>query len=109
MSFLQTTFLENTLQSWAIALGVTLLAYLVLRVTARVLLSRLARLAPSTETDWDDIISTSLQKTRGWTLLIFAIFLGAIPLSLPEGVLGALASVAAIALFLQAGFWLSTG
>lgn len=109
MNFFQTTFVGNTVQSWAIALGVTVLAYLALRITARVLLSRMARFAPSTETDWDDIISTSLQKTKGWTLLIFAIFLGAIPLSLPDGVLGVLASIAAIALFLQAGFWLSTG
>lgn len=109
MSYLQTEILGNTVQAWAVALGLAALAYLLLRFLARVVLTRLAGFAPSTETDWDDIVSAALQRTKGWTLLIFAVFLGALPLTLPEGMLTALGSAAAIALFLQVGFWVSTG
>lgn len=91
------------------ALLLAILAYLFLRLAARVILTRLAKFAPSTETDWDDIVTTALQRTKGWSLLVFAAFLGGITLTLPEGVLTVLASAAAIALFLQLGFWVNAG
>lgn len=109
MEYLQTNFLGNSVQSWAIALGVTLLAYLTIRTLAVALLGRIARLAASTKTEWDDIISAALQKTRGWILLIFSLYLGALSLTLPPESRDFLESVAAIALFIQSGFWLAAG
>jgi small-conductance mechanosensitive channel len=107
MSYLETSFYGNTLQTWAVALGITIVAFLALRLTAFVVVGRIARLARKTKNEWDDIITSGLQRTKGVLLLVFAIFLGSIPLDFPSGVKGSLASVATIALFFQAGFWLA--
>jgi len=109
MTYLETTFYGNTLQAWAIALSITVIAFLVLRVAAFFLVGRIARLAKRTKTDWDDVITAGLQRTKGIILLVFAAFFGAAPLTLPSGVKSALASLAAIALFVQAGFWVVGG
>jgi len=109
MTYLQTTFYGNTLQVWAIALGLTILTFLALRLAAFFLVGRIARLARSTKTDWDDIITGGLQRTKATLLVVFAVFFGAAPLTLPTGVRSVLASIATIALFLQAGFWLAGG
>jgi small-conductance mechanosensitive channel len=109
MTYLETTFYGNTLQAWAIALSITVIAFLVLRVAASFLVGRIARLAKRTRTDWDDVITAGLQRTKGIILLVFAAFFGAAPLTLPSGVKSALTSLAAIALFVQAGFWVVGG
>jgi hypothetical protein len=109
MSFLETVYFGNSVKTWAIALGVTLLAFLVLRLVAVTLVGRVARLASNTRTEWDDIVTSALQKTRAPTLLVFALFLGAIPLTLPNGLEAFLKSAAAIALFIQVGLWVSSG
>lgn len=109
MSYFQTSVIGNTLQEWAIALGIVVLSYVALRITARVLLGRLAQFATRTDTDWDDIISAALERTRGWILLIFSLLFGAMSLTVPEQVRSLLESAAAIALFLQIGFWLGAG
>ncbi len=85
MSFLQTAYFGNTVQDWAIALGVALGAFLGLRIITSVVIGRVAGLATSTRTDWDDIISAALARTKRWILLIFALAAGAIPLVLPRG------------------------
>jgi len=107
MTYLDTTFFGNTLQTWAIALAVTTLAFLALRLTAFVVVGRIARLARKTKNEWDDVITSGLQRTKGVILLIFALFLGSAPLDLPSGFKSALASAATIALFVQGGFWLA--
>jgi small-conductance mechanosensitive channel len=109
MEYLEYTFFGNSLQNWALALCVTLVVYLSLRIFATVFLSRLAGFATSTKTSWDDIVSSALTRTKSWTLLIFALFLGSTLLVLPPDIRKALASVAAIALFVQVGFWGSAG
>jgi small-conductance mechanosensitive channel len=107
MSYLETTFYGNTLQAWAVALGITIVAVLTLRLAAFFVVGRIARLARKTKNEWDDVITSGLQRTKGILLLVFAVFLGSAPLDLPSGLKGALASAATIALFVQAGFWLA--
>jgi small-conductance mechanosensitive channel len=109
MTYLQTTFFGNTLQAWAIALGITIVTFLALRLAAFFLVGRISRLARRTKTEWDDIVTAGLQRTKGIVLVVFAAFLGAAPLTLSSGVKGVLASAVTIALFVQAGFWLAGG
>jgi small-conductance mechanosensitive channel len=109
MDFLQTTFLGNDLEKWALSLGLTIVSFLALRLATRVILARIARLASNTETEWDDIIDAALNRTKGLVLLLFAVYIGASPLSLAPRVRSILTSVATIALFFQIGFWLSGG
>jgi len=109
MSLLEAPFYGNTVRSWAISLGVAILAFLAFRLATRLILGKLARLASSTDTDWDDIIDSALRETKTIVLLLFALALGAIPLTLPNQVSGVLTRLATIALFVQIGFWVSGG
>jgi len=109
MDVLQSTLFGNTLQAWGVALGLTLLTLLVLRLSAFYLVGRVARFASNTETDWDDVITAAFSETKGTLLLLFSIFVGAMPLDLPASVRAVLSGSAAIALFVQAGFWVSGG
>jgi small-conductance mechanosensitive channel len=99
----------NTVQTWVISLGLAILVFIALRLVTRLVLGRLARLASSTETEWDDIIDSALQRTKTVILLLFALALGAVPLTLPARVTGILTSLATIGLFFQIGFWVSGG
>jgi len=109
MSFLETSFYGNSLKTWMIALGLTVLAFLTLRVIVSVLVGRIGRLAPNTETDWDDIITAALKRTKGIVLLLVSVYIGSLSLTLPARVGGILASVAAITLLVQVGFWVNGG
>jgi small-conductance mechanosensitive channel len=109
MSVLETTFYGNTLQTWIIALGLTVLAFLGLRLTLFALVSRIGRFASSTKTDWDDVISAAVKRTKGIVLLLIAVYFGSLLLALPAQADGILTSIATIALFVQVGFWLSAG
>ncbi|MGD2121262.1 MAG: mechanosensitive ion channel family protein [Gemmatimonadota bacterium] len=107
MTFLQTTFLENTAQSWLIGVGMALAAFLVLRVAVSMAGGRFARLSERTKNRWDDILSAAFQKTKSLVLLVFALLVGAIPLTLPSDVMDVLKAAAAIAFILQVGLWLN--
>jgi small-conductance mechanosensitive channel len=109
MNLLESTFLGNSLQSWGIALGVAFLAHLVLRYLAVAVVGRIVRFSAGTETDLDDIFAAALQRTKGFLLIWFALYLGSLYLTLPSLAVTVLKSAAAIALFLQVGFWLNAG
>ncbi len=109
MTVLETTFYGNPLKTWIIALGLTVLAFLAIRVILFVLVSRIGRLAASTKTDWDDIITAALKRTKGIVLLLVAVYIGSLSLTLPPRVGGILTSVGVIALLVQVGFWINGG
>lgn len=110
MEFLTSrSFLGNSLADWASALGVTLLSWVVLRLAARVGISRLARLSRATEIRWDDILIGALQKTKGVLLLIIAVYLGSRPLDMPEELGTLLERLMVISLLIQAGIWITSG
>lgn len=109
MDLLATTFLDNSLRTWAIALGITLLTFLVLRFLVTRVLGRLARVADRTENRWDDIVSAALRATKSVLVLILALFAGANVLTLPPRVLSVLQSLTIISLLVQSGLWVSAG
>jgi len=109
MNLLETTFLGNPIRSWGIALGVTLVAHLALRYVAVAVVGRIVKFSASTELEWDDIFAAALQRTKGFLLIWFALYLGGLNLTLPALAVTVLKSAAAIALFLQVGFWLNAG
>jgi small-conductance mechanosensitive channel len=109
MDFLETILFGNTVRTWATALGVTIVAFLVLRLLRSRLIGRLARVADRTEFRWDDVISAALGATRSVLLLVVALFAGASVLTLPERVVSTVESVTIIALLVQGGLWVSAG
>ncbi len=99
--------LGNSGRQWLIATAVTTFALLVFFVAKPILRSRIGALSQRTETTWDDAFVETLAATRSLALVIFSVFLGSLALSIPEKARAVLASVAVIALIVQAGLWLN--
>ena len=109
MEMLPEEILGNAPGAWASSLGAAMVTYVALRLLAGVLVSRLARLARSTRTRWDDIVTHALRKTKGLVLLIVALYAGTLPLELPERLTSFVQHLAVIAFLVQAGLWISAG
>jgi small-conductance mechanosensitive channel len=109
MEMLPEEILGNAPAVWAAALGAALVTYLALRVFAGVIVSRLAKLASSTRTSWDDIVTHALRKTKGVVLLVAALYAGTLPLDLPDGITSLVGHLVVIAFLVQTGIWISTG
>jgi small-conductance mechanosensitive channel len=107
MDFLATTFYDNSLRAWLIALSVAIVVAFVLGIFKALVLRRFVQLAANTETIWDDALVKVLRHTKWLFLLILALFAGALVLELPERVRVIANTVIAIALILQAGIWLN--
>ncbi|HEC22572.1 MAG TPA: mechanosensitive ion channel, partial [Chloroflexi bacterium] len=69
------------------------------------LVSRLRRHAEQTKTPLDDLLLNLIERTRYPLLFLVALYLGALPLSLPDAVSGVIRIVAISTLLVQAGLW----
>lgn len=67
----------NTMLAWAAAITVAFAAYLILRLGKRLLLRKLGRWSEKTGTIIDDLLVAVLGSTKGFTLLLVALWLGA--------------------------------
>ncbi len=105
---LDQTFYGNTVQAWLIALAITAVTFLALRVVERVIVARLKKLTARTKTRWDDLVVHSLQNTKLLFLFVVAVLAGSTAVTLPSRVDGILRSVTVIALLVQAGIWASS-
>jgi small-conductance mechanosensitive channel len=108
LDFLAYPLLNNTVQDWLLALTVSVLFYLLIRIIIRLGVSRLALLAEETATIWDDAVTDALSRTRGLFILIIALFLGSLFLEFPDRVREVIISVTSITLFIQSGLWLNS-
>ena len=95
----------NTLIQWASALGLAVVATLVMRLALRVLLNRVKAFADGTTTDVDDLAVELLSKTKTLLIFLIALVLGARPLTLSAEVERVLSGVLYGGLMLQIGFW----
>ncbi|MDH3269724.1 MAG: mechanosensitive ion channel family protein [Gemmatimonadota bacterium] len=107
MDLLSGTFLGNSGQTWALAFGVALGSFLVLRFMSGWLARLLTRVASRTNVYWDDVIAVSMTATKSTLIVPVAVFFGSQLLELPDPWTSALRSIAIIALVIQAGFWSS--
>lgn len=97
--------LGNTVTQWATAVGLALVSTLVLRLVFGVVVNRIQAIARRTETDLDDLAVELLDKTRMLFIFLIALYLGARPLSLSEGVEQVFQGVLYAGILLQIGFW----
>ncbi len=108
MELLNTTFLENTLRTWAIAFGTAAASYVGLRLLIRIVIGRVAKLAERTQTKWDDVMIAALRKTKALFLIILAASIGSNALELPARIRAILTSLTVIAFLVQGGMWLNS-
>lgn len=104
-ALLDTTFLNNSLLTWLIALAVAALVYIALRVVRGLLTRRLSRLAGRTREELDDLIVVLLKGTRSFFLIVMALFCGSLALNFVGETGHIISSVVVIVLLVQAALW----
>ena len=109
MELLGKIYLGNTIQTWLVASGILIIAFIVLKTVHSLLISRLSRLADKTETELDDLVVAMLESTKFFTLLLISAYLASMVITLKASTEAYLMKAVVIVLILQAGFWASTG
>ena len=105
MELLNKIFLGNTVQSWLIAVGISLGVFFVLLLIKGIFQNRLRALVERTSLSADDFIIPLIDKTRWFSLFVVGLLVGAQFLELPGDVNLWFGRVTRILLALQAGFW----
>lgn len=105
MDFWEIIFLENTLQSWLIALLVFVLTTIGLYIIKRIILRRVAVFAKRTKTDIDNYVTDVLSQTKTLFLLIIALFIATLVLVLPNNARELIRTVVIIVFLIQTAFW----
>jgi small-conductance mechanosensitive channel len=95
----------NSPASMAVALGVWVVAILLLVLGQRVIIRVLERRARDTSTQIDNFLAAMLRKTRFIFLLFIAMALAAATLSLPPRLRAAVIIIGKIAFLIQVAFW----
>ncbi|MEW5994600.1 MAG: mechanosensitive ion channel domain-containing protein, partial [Candidatus Zixiibacteriota bacterium] len=103
--FLDTVYYGNTVLQWLTALGLSVVAFVVILAVKRIIISRLARLADRTTTYVDDILVEVLRKTNLLVVVIISLYFGSRSLLLPPSVAQVIRIVVTIAFFLQVALW----
>lgn len=107
MEFLDVVFLQNSVQDWLFAISAVVIAGLSIGIIKKVVISRLSKFAVKTKTTLDDDLVEALTHTKGLFLSIVSVYVGLQYLKLSPSVDSFIDSVVVIALFVQAGIWVS--
>lgn len=105
MDIFNNTFLENTLDSWLTALGISLGVFLFLLFLKRIIKNRFIKMIKKSKTDVDDFVIPLVSQTRWFALLALGLYLGSYFLSLPPDAEVWFNRVVQFVLILQVGFW----
>ena len=103
--FFTVKFLENSIWTWFLAVGIALVVYLAILFLRGPVARKLAALAKGTKTHLDDLFVSIITKTVPLFALIIAIYIGSLVLQLPLKVSLALKNIALVALLVQVALW----
>jgi len=98
-------FYGNTLQTWLVGMGITLVVWLGLIIVRRIAAGSVKRLVQKTALAWDDILAAQIPKTHGLFLLALAIMAGSRWLKLSEPAATSLRHVVVVVGLIQIGLW----
>lgn len=99
-------FLNNSLEAWAIAIGIALAINIVIGIVKWIAIHRFAEIARRTHTSLDDAVIEVIKSLRQWLILLMTFYIGSRYLDLSAGTNATLRKIAIIAAFFQAGLWL---
>lgn len=105
---LDRVFFHNPVRQWAIAVGIALVAFVVLLVARRVLVSRVGAAAKRTSTIVDDTLVALVGRTRAYFLAAVAVVFASHSLTLPRTTDDYLATAFALVILAQVGVWGTT-
>ena len=103
------SFLGNSLEDWAVALAVTVLATVAMAFLRSMILRRLAATSAVTETRLDDLVVTMLSRTYMLFIAAFAVYFGSTFLELGRARELFISRIAVAALLLQVSVWGDVG
>lgn len=109
MSFLDQRFLNNSVQTWAIAVAIAIGVYVVLRIAFRVAINRLVAWSKRTKTTWDDLVVAVLEHTKGFFLFAVGIYFAAKSLTMGSTLDKFFDRAIVILVLLQCGIWTGAG
>lgn len=109
MELLGKICLGNTIQTWLVASGILIIAFIILKTVHSLAISRLSRIAEKTETQIDDLVVAMLKSTKFFTLILISAYLASTVVTLKPSTEAHLMKAVMLVLILQAGLWASTG
>ncbi|WP_230969829.1 mechanosensitive ion channel family protein [Nitrogeniibacter aestuarii] len=109
MEFIQKLLENNSTEAFAIAAGIATVAFFVFISIRGFINTRLRKLADRTSLGWDDLLVEVLGGTYGWMLFLFAVLIGAQYIEFSDKIETRLGQALMALVFLQIGFWLSSG
>ncbi len=104
---LDTLFFKNSLLSWLVAHGTSVVVFAALLLLRRVIVRRALAMSAKTAMKWDDTLAELLRQTSAPFLFVFALTCGARLLSLPDRMSVALNTIVIVVLLIQVGIWLT--
>lgn len=105
MAFLEYNIYDNSLQTWLLAVFVTALAIAFLIGARYVLVQRFTRLAEKTTVHFAELVVKLLRQSKLFFFLFLALYIGALPLALPEEAASLVKNAVVIAFLIQAALW----
>lgn len=109
MGLLEKIYFGNTIQTWLIVSAILIVVFIILKTVHSLVISRLSRLADTTETHIDDLFVAMLKSTKLFTLLLISVYLASTAVMLKPSTEAHLMKAVMFVLILQVGFWASTG
>jgi MscS family membrane protein len=101
MEFLDYLFLENTVKTWAIALGIILGTFVAAKIVYWFITNIIKKLTAKTKTNLDDVLIEKLEKPIRYSILIFGYWVAIHYLNISNsGLLTFLEGIASISLLL---------
>ncbi|HEY9050665.1 MAG TPA: mechanosensitive ion channel family protein [Gammaproteobacteria bacterium] len=107
MDILLTEIADNTLQTWLIALAISIAVMAMIGVVRYLLVRQLKRLAEHTGVSFWHLMVAVVKRTRWLFILILGLFFGAIVLTIPDKVRSIINTALIVVLIIQAGLWAS--
>ncbi|MDX9864163.1 MAG: mechanosensitive ion channel family protein [Anaerolineaceae bacterium] len=104
MQFLSNYYLENSVQTWLLAVLGTVVLYGLFGLIKKMLLHRICKIAAKTQTNIDDFFCKILADLRKFFLLGLAVWIASRVLTLPTSLREGIRVVFVILVILQAGF-----
>ncbi len=105
MSLFEQSFYDNTMKNWLIALGVSLVAFLFLRLLKAVAHRKVKAFAERATTRVDDLVVDLIYRTKYFFLVLISIYLGSHFLTLPGTFKVVINKLMVIAFLVQGAFW----
>lgn len=101
----QRVYFKNTVLEWIIAVGVSVVAFIVIQAIKKILVSRLNKLADKTSTRVDDAVVNVLRHTNSLLIVVISLYLGSLTLNLPARMTSLSSIVVTTAFLLQVALW----